>query len=143
MKWPNKPENFIGFVFLPILTASGNLALRPDNPSTCTLNMDCNVANRDEWISIIADKVAKDIYPKHMMEIIPGSRYIKIRAVFYYDTLIHGSERWHDFLYLFRLFAKRFPTQEAIDAYNNAITPELIDKEKKRCKKNHKTQKSD
>jgi hypothetical protein len=138
MIFPSEPENFIGLIFCPILTASGNIALRPDNPSACTLDMTCDVANRDEWICIIANKVDADIYPKHMMKIIPGSKYIKIQAVFYYDTLTKGSQRWYDFLFLFRLFAKRVPSLAAIAAYNNAVTPELIDTEKKRQRKNRK-----
>lgn len=134
--FPSEPEDFIGFVFFPILTASGNLALRPDVPSACSLCLSCDTNNRDEWIRISIDKIGSDTYPEHMTEMIPGSKYIKIKAVFYYDILTKGSERWHDFLYLFRLFAKRVPTQDAIDAYNNAVTPELIDTEKQKlCRK--------
>jgi hypothetical protein len=140
MKWPRESKDFIGFVFFPVLTASGNLALRPDIVRAHGLCMSCDTNNHDEWIRINRNKVGNDAYPEHMTEIIPGSKYIKIRAVFYYDTLTKGSERWNDFLCLFRLFAKRVPTQVAIDAYNNAMTPELIEEEKQRLGKNSKTQ---
>jgi hypothetical protein len=138
IKFPSEPWNFIGIMFCPVLTASGNLALRPDNPRALDLAMRCDVANRDEWVRVIANKIDADIYPEHMTQILPGSKHIKIKAVFYYDTLTKGSERWNDFLYLFRLFAKRVPSQAAIDAYNNAITPQLIDEEKQRFGKNQR-----
>lgn len=135
MPWPREPKDFSALMFLPVLTASGNLALRPNVPNAHSLHMNCNTNNHDEWIRVSIDKIGKDTYPENMTEIIPGSRYIKIRAIFYYDTLTKGSERLHDFLYLFRLFASRKPTQAAIDAYNNAITPELIEQERKKLGK--------
>lgn len=132
---PSEPNNFIGFVFLPILTKFGNLALRSDNPKALNLCMNCDTNKRDEWIRLNIDKIDVDTYPESMTEIITGSKYIKIKAVFYYDTLTKGSQRWNDFLYLFCLFSKRVPTKIAIDAYNNSVTPELIDMEKQKCRK--------
>ena len=125
---PDQPDDFIAFIMLPVITASGHLALRPDKPESHTLCMNCDITNQSEYVEIKADKIGVDIYPNQTTE---GST-TRIKAVFYYSQLTPGSERLTELQQLYRLFAERTPSEDAIQAYTTTVTDELIDRERKR-----------
>ncbi len=130
---PSEPGCFIAMVVLPVTTASGNIAIRPDKPASLTLSMSCDVANRDEYIEIIADKIGADAYPDHMQSTYTLGKKThirKIKAVFYFDTLTPGSKRLCELQELYKTFAERSPNAQAIQDYETAVNRELIDSEK-------------
>ncbi len=135
-KYPGDPKDFTAIIPLPVLTASGNIALRPDDPSARTLYMNCDIANHNEWIEVTADMIGADAYPPSMQKIDRSTCNNKttkktlIRAVFYYDDLKPGSQRLAELRELYRMFAEREPNEAAIAAYKLAVTDELIDREK-------------
>ncbi len=128
----NQSEEFTALIVFPVITASGNVALRSDDPSLRGLYMTCDVANRSEYIEILSDTIGTDAYPESMCEIDDSGpkTKIRIRAVFYYDDLKPGSKRLTELRDLYKLFAERTPSEVAITAYNEAVTDELIDREK-------------
>ncbi len=140
-KTPSEPSDFTACIVLPTTTASGNLAIFPNDPtSSYHLHMTCDVDNHDEYIQVMPGNIALDAYPESMREIInPGTskERIRIRAVFYYDQLKHGSERLNQLLELYRLFANRTPNQGAIDASITSL--EVIESEKQKMKKKKTT----
>ena len=135
-KYPGDPTDFTAIIPFPVLTASGNIALRPDDPSARTLYMNCDIANHNEWIEVTTGMIGADAYPPSMQKIERSTcndrttKKTLIRAVFYYDDLKPGSQRLAELRELYRLFAEREPNEAAIAAYKMAVTDELIDREK-------------
>ncbi len=137
-KYPSQLEQIIGFVLLCVITASGNLALCPNKPETPQLHMTCDVANRSDYIELISDKVGPDMYPGQET-FMSGKKTNKtrLRAVFYYDELANpGGKRLAELRELYKTFASRTPTEEAIRAYETAVSNELIDDERDGLHKN-------
>lgn len=128
---PSNAEDIIGFILLPVLTSDGHLAIRPDNPKANGIFLVCEPGS--EWVRISVDKIGKNTYPNEMTRPGPLSKHnatVEIRAAFYYDTLKPNSDRLLELVNLYKDFASRVPTQEAIDAFANAVTDELIEAEK-------------
>ncbi len=134
---PSNPNDFIALVLLCVITASGDLALRPNDPAARHLSMSCDIANRDEYVEFVADKIDASMYPEHMRETYKSGSTIKtkLKAVFYYDQLTPGSERLNELQELYKTFAERTPNANAIQAYRMAVNDELINTEKNNMKK--------
>jgi hypothetical protein len=88
----------------------------------------------------MADKVSPDMYPdqetymptKRTKGMAKGMR-TRLRAIFYYDELKNpDGKRLAELRELYKTFASRTPTEEAIRAYETAVNDELIDDEKRR-----------
>ncbi len=135
---PSRPEDFAGFIVLCVLTADGERALRPDDPSALTLCMYCNVAERDEYIHVKTDKIGANMFPDSMqMQDEEDDSMTKIKAVFYYDELKKpDGKRLRELLELYTMIAERRAKikPSAIEAYETAVNDELISKEKAHLK---------
>ncbi len=136
-KHPNQPSDFIAIGIFPVLTGLGEIAVRPDNPSAFTVPMTCDTANHSEYMDIAYGKIADDAFPAHMCEIVivGNKKKLRIKNVFYYDDLNNSPEKRTELRNLYKLFAERTASENAITTYENAVTAELIDKEKKAMKK--------
>lgn len=129
---PNQPEQIIGFVLLCVITAAGNLALRPDKPESLHLNMSCDTANRSEWVEFVADKIGANMYPDQETFVSGETTKTRMRAAFYYDELKNpDGKRLAELRKLYKTFANRTPTADAIQHYETAVSDELIDNEKR------------
>jgi hypothetical protein len=135
--YPSEPDDFNSCIIFPVLTELGELAMRPDDPSAIGLSLSCDAANQSEYIEIMADKIGVGAFPAHMCEIVGiwKKPRIRIKAVFYYNQLKDNPEKLNELRELYRLFAERTPSENAIAAYENAVTDELITNEKNRIKK--------
>jgi hypothetical protein len=132
---PSEPEQFGAMIVLPLLTASGDLALRPDNPAARTLHMIYDLAKGGDYVQIRSTRIGAGTYPDDMQST-DGKRTL-LKAVFHYKDLTPGSKRLKELQQIYKLFASRTPNANAIQAYERAINDELIDKEvEKRQKKN-------
>ncbi len=132
---PSEPEQFGMIIVLPILTASGDIALRPDNPAARNLHIVYDIAKGGDYIQVRSARIGAGTYPDDMQST-DGKRTL-IKAVFHYKDLIPGSKRLKELQNLYKLFASRTPNANAIEAYERAINDEVIDKEvAKRQKKN-------
>ncbi len=115
MTCPGNPEDFIGFVLLPILTESGLPALCPNHLTALALSMSFNIAEWSEDIYVSTDRIGKGTYPADMQSTEgKNGRKTKIRAVFYYKDLTPGSQRLTDLQELYKLFASRRPSAEIV-----------------------------
>ncbi len=138
-KYPSKPEDYTAVSVFPVISESGNLALRPREPSSLELSMSCDVANRSEYIEITLDKIAADAFPAHMCKIVgiwTKKPKLRIKCVFYFDELKTNPKKLNELRELYRTFAEREVSADAIAAYENAVTDTLIDREKQRIKEN-------
>ncbi len=136
-KNPGNPEDYIALSVFSVITESGDLALRPDAPSSQTLSMSCDVANRSEYIDITVDKIGVGAFPAHLCEIIGiwhKHPKLRIKCVFYFDQLKSNPEKLIELRDLYTMFSEREVSANAIINYENAVTDELIDIEKKRLK---------
>ncbi len=135
--FPSKPSDIVALIVVPVITETGNGALRPDKPEVRTLHISCDVANRSEYFEIVPGKIAADAYPAHLCETVGVGRKRKyrIKAVFYYDQLKNNPEKLNEVRELYKLFAERQVSENAIATYEAAVTDELIEKEKKALKK--------
>jgi hypothetical protein len=130
--YPSEPTDIIGIFLLPVITESGNIAMRPDDPSSLMLCISCDVINQSEHIEIVYGKIADDTFPEHMCEIVGTGKdkKIRIKAIFYYDQLKNNPEKQNELRELYKSFAKRQVSENAIISYETAITDELIENEK-------------
>ena len=133
MVTPANPTDLIGMVLLATVTESGNIGIRPDNPAANHLYMNFNLSQRSNYVDFDANVIGNDMYPEHMRELFTcpktGDSKIRFKAVFYYKDLYPGSPRLAELMEVYRLFANRQPTEDAINAYESVVTDELIDDE--------------
>ncbi len=136
---PDKPEQIIGFGLLPVITANGDLALCPNRPESLHLSMTFDASKCEEWVLITPDRIGNNTYPENM-QIVAGTTSkpkTSIKAIFYYKDLQPGSARLNELRELYKLFANREPSKDAIRAYQSAVNSKLIDGEKATKKKNN------
>jgi hypothetical protein len=134
---PNKPEDFPAIVVLPVLTADGNPALRPDDQSACTLNMHISPGER-EYIRVKTSKIGANIFPESMQKIDEENKSMtKLKVLFYYDDLKNpDGKRLRELLELYTMIEERRKNikPSAIEAYKTAVNASLIAKEKNQIK---------
>lgn len=125
-----EPDKIIGFIPLPVIDSDGQLALRYDKPDALDFSLNCDFKNRCEWINVNSKFISSKIYPSYMVRDGERPDRIEIKAVFYYDALYDISTRLKDLKLLYSLISSRVPSEAAINAYNNAVTKELLHQEK-------------
>ncbi len=138
-KNPNDPKDFPAFIVVPVLTADGDLAFRPDKPSACSLSINYNVAKRDDYFRVKTNRIGANMYPASMqMQDEDDKSMTKIKAVFYYDDLKKpDGKRLRELLELYTMIAERREKikPSAIEDYETAVNDELIEQEKNNLKK--------
>ncbi len=136
--YPDKPEDFIGISIFAVITSGGNLAIRPDNPSSRNLDMNFNAYNGDQYVTIQTKRIGAGMYPDSMQIDDQLSGTTKIKSVFYYKDLANpDGKRLHELLELYTLIAQRRDANftNAQLSYDTAVNQQLIDKEKAHLKK--------
>ncbi len=124
---PIEPDDFTAFIVWPVVTLDGDPGLRPDDPTAYWLCF--NWETNSEYIRIAKNKIGTNLFPAHLTRegpVIRNQPTIEVKSVFFYDKM--SDERIEE---LFELMAHRPVNKSAIDAYKNAVTDELIEKERK------------
>ncbi len=134
---PNKPEDFPAIVVLPVLTADGNPALRPDDQAAFGLNMHISPGER-EYIRVKTSQIGANIFPESMQKIDEKNKSMtKLKVLFYYDDLKNpNGKRLRELLELYTMIGERRKNikPSAIEAYKTAVNASLIAKEKNHIK---------
>ncbi len=134
---PTQPADFPAIVVLPVLTADGHPALRPDNLAAFNINMHISPGER-EYIHVKTSKISANIFPESIQKIDEENKSMtKLKVLFYYDDLKNpDGKRLRELLELYTMIGDRRKNLKpsAIEAYETAVNASLIEKEKNHIK---------